>query len=76
MIDIFVSPRRDGAAARRVFHLGARAFGAAHHGQAKALIGAVQDVTGDADHDTAVYANNRVESDHARLKARFDRCAA
>ena len=26
---------------------------------------------GDADHDTAAYANNRVESDHARSKARL-----
>ena len=34
------------------------------------MIGAVADVLGDVEHDTTVHANNRVESDHSRLKAR------
>ena len=64
MIDILVPTRRDGAAARRFFHgvLGEHARPAqVTTDKAKALIGAVQDVLPDADHDTNVHANNRVE---------------
>ena len=35
------------------------------------MIGAIRDVFPDAEHDTRVYANNRVECDHGRLKARL-----
>ena len=74
MIDILVSVRRDGAAARRFFH---RVLG--EHARpeqvttdkAKALIGAAEDVLPDAEHDRSFHANNRIESDHARLKARL-----
>ena len=74
VIDILVSARRDGASARRFFH---RALG--EHARpeqvttdkAKALIGAVQHVLPEAEHDTSIYANNRVECDHGRLKARL-----
>ena len=74
VIDIVVSTCRDGAAARRFFQ---RVLG--EHARpeqvttdkAKALIGAVEDELGDVEHDTTVHANNRVESDHARLKARL-----
>ena len=74
VIDILVSTRRDGAAARRFFH---RALG--EHARpeqvttdkAKALIGAVQDVLPDAEHDSSVHANNRVECDHGRLRSRL-----
>ena len=74
VIDILVSARRDGAAARRFFN---RVLG--EHARpeqvtadkAKALIGAVQDTLAEAEHDTRVYANNRVECDHGRLKARL-----
>ena len=74
VIDILVSTRRDGAAARRFFQ---RVLG--EHARpeqvttdkAKAVIGAVEDELGDVEHDTTVHANNRVESDHARLKARL-----
>ena len=31
----------------------------------------VEDLLGDAEHDTSVYANNRVECDHGLLKARL-----
>ena len=69
-----MSPRRDGAGARRFFQ---RVLG--EHARpeqvttdkAKALIGAIEDELGDVEHDTTVHANNRVESDHARLKARL-----
>ena len=69
-----MSPRRDGAAARRFFQ---RVLGAHARPEqvttykAKALIGAIEDELGDVEHDTTVHANNRVESDHARLKARL-----
>ena len=39
--------------------------------KAKALIGAVEDVLGDVDNDTTVHANNPIDSDHARPKARL-----
>ena len=74
VIDILVSARRDGAAARRFFQ---RVLG--EHARpeqvttdkAKALIGAVEDVFPEAEHDTSVHANNRIECDHGRLKARL-----
>ena len=74
VIDILVSARRDGAAARRFFNgvLGEHARPEqVTTDKAKALIGAVEDVLPDAEHDTCVHANNRVESDHARLKSRL-----
>ena len=74
VIDIVVSARRDGAGARRFFHriLGEHARPEqVTTDKAKALIGAVQDVFPDAEHDMTVYANNRVECDHGRLKARL-----
>ena len=74
MIDIVVSARRDGAGARRFFHriLGEHARPEqVTTDKAKALIGAVQDVFPDAEHDMTVYANNRVECDHGRLRARL-----
>ena len=36
----------------------------------------VADVLGDVVHDTSVHANNRIESDHARSKAKCDQFAA
>ena len=74
VVDILVSARRDSVSARRFFQ---RVLG--EHARpeqvttdkAKALIGAVEDAFGDVEHDTTVHANNRVESDHARLKARL-----
>ena len=66
VIDILVSARRDGAAARLFFHcvLGEHARPEqVTTDKAKALIGAVEDVFGDAEHDTTIHANNRVESD-------------
>jgi transposase-like protein len=74
IIDVYVSRRRDLRAARRFF---ASAFGA--HGEpaeivtdkAPALARAIDELVAGALHHTAQYANNRIEADHGRLKARL-----
>ncbi len=74
VIDVFVSPRRNIHAARVFF---GRALVA--HGEpdevvtdlAQALETAIEAVIPDAFHNTEQYANNRVECDHSRLKARL-----
>jgi len=74
VIDVYVSKRRNTTAARRFFDtvLGA-------HGRpaeittdlAAPLPRVVDEVLFDVAHDTEQYANNRVETDHGRLKARL-----
>jgi transposase, IS6 family len=74
VIDVFVSRRRDLAAARGFFEV---ALG--NHcrpaevvtDKAPSLIHVVEELVPDACHNTERSANNRVESDHARLKARL-----
>jgi IS6 family transposase len=74
VIDVFVSARRDIAAARRFF---ADALSA--HGEpdevvadlAPALETAIEELVPSTFHNTEQYANNRVECDHGRLKARL-----
>ncbi len=74
VIDVLVSPKRDAAAARRFF---ARAT--ARHGRpdevttdkSPTLASVIGELLPDALHDTTQYANNRIESDHGRLKARL-----
>ena len=74
VIDVFVSPRRNTYAARSFF---ARALDA--HGEpdevitdlAQALETVIEQLIPDAFHNTEQYANNRVECDHGRLKARL-----
>jgi transposase-like protein len=74
VIDVFVSERRDLKAATKFF---ADAIGS--HGEpveittdrAHALLRAVADLLPASLHDTTQYANNRVEADHGRLKARL-----
>ena len=74
VIDVYVSKRRDTVAARRFFSGAIR-----DHGQpaevvtdrAAALARAITELAPDAAHNTVPYANNRVEADHARLKARL-----
>jgi len=74
VIDVFVSRKRDLKAATTFF---ADAIGT--HGEraevttdrAQALIRVVADLRPAALHDTTQYANNRVEADHGRLKARL-----
>jgi transposase, IS6 family len=73
-IDVHVSARRDITAARRFF---ANALDG--HGEpvevvtdlAPALEHVIEEVLPDAFHNTEKYANNRVECDHGRLKARL-----
>lgn len=74
VIDIYVSKKRDTAAARRFFNtvLG-------DHGRpaevatdlAAPLLRVIDEVLFDVVHDAEQYANNRVETDHGRLKARL-----
>ena len=74
IIDVYVSARRDTRAARRFF---ATALGS--HGQpaevvtdrAWTLLAIVDELVPGAFHNTEQYANNRIESDHGRLKARL-----
>jgi IS6 family transposase len=75
VIDVFVSPRRDAAAARRLFE---RALGATkitpvevitdHAGTYPIVL---EELLPAAWHRTDRYANNRIETDHGRLKARL-----
>jgi transposase, IS6 family len=73
IVDVYVSPRRDTRAARRFFET---ALGA--HGEpievvtdrAPALRVVIEELMPGAFHNTEQYANNRIEADHGRLKAR------
>lgn len=74
IIDVYVSARRDTKAARRFF------TAALHdHGEpvevatdrAPALRAAIDGLVPAAFRDTDRYANNRIEADHGRLKARL-----
>ena len=74
IIDVYVSPRRDTRAAQRFF-----ATALAVHGEptevvtdrAWTLRAAIAERIPGAFHDTAQYANNRIEADHGRLKSRL-----
>jgi transposase, IS6 family len=74
IIDVYVSPRRDLWAARRFFTTAIRAHGEPVEvitGRAPALRVAIEGLLPGAFHNTEQYANNRVECDHGRLKARL-----
>jgi transposase, IS6 family len=74
VIDVMLSDRRDAKAARRFFH-------AALHCAARAVEvttdraaiypAVIDELLPGAFHNMAKYANNRVEADHGRLKARL-----
>jgi transposase, IS6 family len=74
VIDVYVSSRRDIAAARTFF-----ATAIAGHGEpdevitdwAAALANVIAELLPQVLHNTVKYANNRVECDHGRLKARL-----
>ena len=74
VVDVYVSPKRDLTAAREFFN---RAIAA--HGRpdevvtdlAQALETVTEELLPDAFHNTKKHANNRVECDHGRLKARL-----
>jgi len=75
VIDVFVSPHRDAQAARRFFE---RAIDTTKVMPAEVITdkapvypGVLEELLPAAWHRTDQYANNRVESDHGRLKARL-----
>jgi IS6 family transposase len=74
IIDVLVSARRDLQAAGRFFASALRAHGEPVEvvtDRAPALRAAIEGFVPAAFHNTAQYANNRVECDHGRLKARL-----
>jgi transposase-like protein len=75
VIDVFVSPRRDAEAAHRFFEraIVTTKFAPAEvtTDQAPVYPAVLEDLLPAARHRTDRYANNRVECDHGRLKARL-----
>ena len=74
VIDVFVSPRRHIAAARRFFTCALSDHDEPDEvvtDRAPALAQVIADLLPGAFHHTDQYANNRVECDHGRLKARL-----
>ena len=74
IIDVYVSPRRDIRAARRFFTTALDAHGEPIEvvtDRAPALRAAIDELIPAAFHNTEQYANNRIECDHGRLKARL-----
>ncbi len=74
VIDVLVSSRRDLGAASRFFSAALRAHGEPIEvvtDRAPALRAAIEGLVPAAFHNTDQYANNRVECDHGRLKARL-----
>jgi transposase-like protein len=75
VVDVFVSPRRDARAARRFFE---RAIGTTKitpvevvTDHAPVYPGVLEELVPAAWHRTDQYANNRIEADHGRPKARL-----
>jgi IS6 family transposase len=74
VIDVYVSKRRDIAAAQKFF-----TDALSNHGRpaevttdlAAPLLRVIDELMPEAVHDTEQYANNRSENDHGRLKARL-----
>jgi transposase-like protein len=74
VIDVYVAARRDVAAARRFFTTAITAQSTPDEvvtDLAQALETVIEEVAPHAFHNTEQYANNRVECDHGRLKARL-----
>ena len=74
IVDVLVSARRDLRAARRFFNAALRMHGEPVEvvtDRAPALRDAIEGLISAAFHNTDRYANNRVECDHGRLKARL-----
>lgn len=74
IIDVYISAQRDLRAARRFFARALRAHGEPVEvvtDRAPALRAAIEGLMPAAFHNTELYANNRVECDHGRLKARL-----
>jgi transposase, IS6 family len=74
IIDVYVYPRRDTRAARRFFATALRVHDEPAEvvtDRAPALRAAIDELMPAAFHNTEQYANNRIECDHNRLKARL-----
>jgi transposase-like protein len=74
VIDVFVSKRRNVAAATRFFQTmlaGRERPREVTTDRAAPLLRVVDDLLPEVLHDTTQYANNRIECDHGRLKARL-----
>ena len=79
VLDVYVSARRDIAAARRFFQSMIATHGHPEEvatDRAPALAHVIDELLPDAFHNTEQYANNRIECDHGRLKARLRVAAA
>jgi transposase-like protein len=79
VIDVLLSDRRDLAAARRFFTRALRAGTVPAEvttDRAPACVRVLDELVPSALHTVERYANNPVEADHGRLKARLRRCAA
>jgi len=74
IIDVYVSPKRDIAAARRFFQTALGAHGMPVEvvtDRAPALHVVIEELIPAAFHNMEQYANNQIEADHGRLKARL-----
>jgi transposase-like protein len=74
VIDVFVSRRRNVAAAAKFFEMmlsGRERPTDVTTDLAAPLLRVVDDLLSDVLHDTTQYSNNRVERDHRRLSARL-----
>jgi IS6 family transposase len=74
VIDVYVSVRRDTRAARRFFASALDAHRAQREvvtDRAWTFLAVIDELVPAAFHDTGRYANNRIEADHGRLKARL-----
>jgi transposase-like protein len=75
VIDVFVSPRRDAAAARRFFERAIGTMGIAPvevvTDHAPVYPAVLEELLPSAWHRTDRYANNQIEADHGRLKSRL-----
>jgi transposase-like protein len=74
IIDVYVSLRRDSSAARRFFTAALKVHGTPNEvvtDRAWALRAVVEELIPAAFHHTERYANNRIETDHGRLKPRL-----
>ena len=74
VIDVMVSTKRDLKAATRFFSTAIRSHGEPAEvttDRSPVLARTIVEMLAGAHHDTSQYANNRVEADHGRLKARL-----
>ena len=74
VIDVMVSKTRDIAAARRFFDGAIRDHGRPRKvttDLAAPLLNVIDELLPETEHETSKHANNRVECDHERLKARL-----